>query len=221
MSDPSVLYPDAVYGTLGSGVDRFQADGDFQAIPNRTTPPLGEPPLYDEAEEPVYPLDPPINTAAEDELLHAQMHGAPWRGYRIQGWVNPSNPGIPNLGPVNDQPYVSGHSQITVPNPSAEQGWGLDPAILLARYPHSEGVNPFYATGRHRRNGQMEFTASGLPFGNIVADQTLTAVSRGRSTTHQRLADTPASIPYSSTVPVGGSAGPIPNLVPDHDEAIY
>jgi hypothetical protein len=153
------------------------------------------------------------------------MLGAPWRGYRIQGWVNPSNPGVPNLGPVNEQPFYSGHSQITVPNPSAEQGWGLDPAVLLARFPHSEGVNPFYSVGRYRRNGSLDFNASGLPFGHVTAGrvQQLTVASRQRSSVHRRLVDNPQPVPYSSTVPVGGSAGPIPfyNLVPDHDEGIY
>jgi hypothetical protein len=228
MPDPSIRYsPTSLRGTQGTGVRQFiSADGDIQAIPNRRTPPYGEPDLYAETVELPYPVDPPINTGYEDELLHEQMHGVPWHGYRIQEWQNPSNPGVPNLGPVNDQPFVSGHSQITVPNPAAEQGWGMDPAVLLPRFPHSENVFPGYSAGRYRRNGQLEFSASGLPFGALTQQhvQALTARTRQRSSVHVRLADNPQPVPYSSTItPVGGQAGPMAlyAVLPYEDEGIY
>lgn len=232
MPDPSVLYPNALYGTQGVGVwqEPDVDTGEFEGVPYRRTPPFGEPDPYPapEALDPgeISPADPPINTALEDDLLHEQMHGSHHRGYYIDRWQNPSNPGVPNLGPVNDQPFVSGHSQIGIPNPSAEQGWGLDPAILLSRFPHSENVFPGYSAGRFRRNGSLEFTSAGIPFGTLTAQtvqlQTVMA-GRQRSSVHVRLADNPQGVPFSSTVvPVGGSAGPIPYHVPvAEDDGIY
>lgn len=223
MRNPSILFPQRPYGTQGIGVQQFPVDGEFQAIPNTGTPPFGEPVLYDETSELPFPVDPPFSTAREDDFLHEQINGTPWHGYEIGEWVNPSNPGIPNLGPPNVQDFQSGHSQIAPHNPSAEQGWGLDPAILQARYPHSENINPFYATGTHRRNGALEFSSQGLPFGSVTQQhvQAQSAVTRGRSTVHQRLADNPIAVPYSSTVvPVPGNAGPM-NLIPAADEGIY
>lgn len=229
MPDPSVLFPHALEGTLGAGQRQFVGDeGEFQGMPYRGTPPFGEPVLNDEFDEAVWPIDPPIDPAYEDAYLHGQMHGTPWHGYFIQGWVNPSNPGIPNLGPVNEQPFYSGHSQITVPNPSAEQGWGMDPAVLLPRFPHSEGVNPFYSSGRYRRNGQLEFNSAGIPFGSVTQQrvQALTIGTRNRSSVHDRLADFQPGVPYSSTiVPVGGQAGPQALYayapLPTEDDGIY
>lgn len=224
MGQPTVLYPQSALGTQGSGVRQFaDADGNVQAIPYTGTSPFGEPAMHPDGYELPYPVDPPIDVAGEDELLHEQMHGVPWHGYEIQVWVNPSNPGIPNLGPVNEQDFQSGHSQIVVHNPSAEQGWGLDPAILLPRFPHSENVNPFYARGTMRRNGQFIFTNAGLPFGMMTQQnvQALSAQTRQRSTVHSKLADVPAMVPYSATVvPVHGQAGPM-NLVPAEDVGVY
>lgn len=229
--DPSVLFPRLFGGTLGAGSQTYvdpsagaYEAGDFEKIPNRRTPPYGEPPLNWEPEEHPYPSDPPINVLSEDEFLHEQMHGLPWRGYVIQEWVNPSNPGIPNLGPVNDQPVQSGHTQITVNNSSAEQGWGMDPAILLARYPHSENVNPTYALGTHRRNGQLEYVNDGLPVAAVSANrvQLLTRATRQRSTTHVKLVDNPGMIPYSaSMIPTGGAQPLALNVIPDADDGVY
>lgn len=222
MPDPAQLYPRTPQGTLGAGVGQFSDGEEFQAIPWTGTSPYGEAALYAESEEAPYPTDPRIDPAGEEEFLHDQMYGVPWHTYYLAGWVNPSNPGIPNLGPPNEQDNQSGHSQIVVHNPSAEQGWGMDPAILVARYPHSEGVNPFYARGTHRRNGALEFTSAGLPFGSMTQQsvQMQTVLTRRRSTVHRRLADNPMAVPYSSTVPVHGQAGPM-NLIPEADEGVY
>lgn len=219
--------PNSAYGTLADGVYQYADDmGEIQAIPNTRTPPYGEPVLNVDGYESPYPVGQPIDTDAEDEALHQQINGPSggWasHGYDIGEWVNPSNPGIPNLGPVNQQPVQSGHSQIVIPNPAAEQGWGLDPAIVNSRYPHSENTNPFYGYARYRRNGSLEFNSTGIPLnGGALNIELQRSMTQRRSTVHQRLADVPASVPYSSTVPVGGSAGPLALVPNTEDEAIY
>lgn len=228
MPDPTVLFPNALEGTLGYGVYQgVNLDSlEFEGVPYRPTPPYGEQPMYNDVDVLPYPIDPPVDQALVDDMLHEQMHGAPARDtYVIQRWVNPSNPGIPNLGPISDTPWESGHSQITVLNPSLEQGWGMDPAIVNPRYPISEGVNPYYASGTHRRNGQLPWTSAGVPLQlTTQGAQTITNLTRNRSTVHQQLVDNPGYVPYSATITPagGGGAGPVAmNMIPHEDEGIY
>lgn len=215
--------PEGPYGsTLGDGVNQFtDPTGEIEAVPYTGTPPYGEPPLWEATEPAPWPVDPPFDSTWEDDYLHEQIHGAPNRGYDIEVWVNPSNPGVPNLGPANAPSGQTGHTQNILPDPAAEQGWGLDPAIVNARYPNVQGANPYYASGTYRRNGQLDFNSDGLPLNGGALDIELQNQLRyQRSTTHGRLADVPQSVPYSSVVPVGGQAGPLA-IIPEGDEAIY
>lgn len=214
----------AYYAYMGEGVTTFvDEDGELQVIPYTGTPPWGEPDMYADGFENIAPIDPPWPEQAQADMLHGAIHDKPYPdGYDIGEWVNPSNPGVPNLGPVNDQAPISARSAMVHHYPSDEQGWGMDPAVLLPRYPQSQNTNPFYAIWTHRRNGQYEFNSAGLPFGEYSAlNVELQWQGRRRLGTHSRLVDNPAPVPYSDTVPVGGSAGPLGYLPDAYDEAVY
>lgn len=221
--------PTSAYGTLGENGVMFAVDpntGEIEQVPYTGTSPYGEPALFQSPEVPAaipFEANQRIDVAAEDEFLHEQLHGTPWHGYEILEWVNPENPGIPNLGPPNEQDFQSGHTSIVVHNSSAEQGWGMDPALLVARYPKVQNTNPFYATGTHRRNGEFPWAVAGLPFADLTQQNVqLSHVGRRRtSSVHGKLADIPPFVPYSeNVVPVQGNAGPL-NLIPDGAEGIY
>lgn len=222
------------YGTLADGIYTYiDSDGELQAIPNTGTPPFGEPVLNTELEledpiagAPVAPVDPPLALSAEEDFLHEQLHGAPWHGYHGDANVNPANPGIPNLGPVGEQPYMSAHTSALIHNSSAEQGWGLDPAILLPRYPQAQGVNPYYRNlGTHRRMGDLEYVPTAVPFGDLTQQnvQLQWQLRRRVSQSHGAQVDNPPPMSYAERVghvPVHGQAGPL-NLVPETDIGIY
>lgn len=229
MSNQITADPNSVYGTLGEPGIGFAINpmtGDIEQVPYTGTSPYGEPAMFLSPEVPeAVPADAHqrIDVAREDAFLHDQLHGTPWHGYRIEEWVNPENPGIPNLGPVNEQDFQSGHTSAVVHNASAEQGWGMDPAILHARYPKVENTNPFYATGTRRRNGELAWFVPGLPFSDVVQQrvQLQHAGRRRTSSVHGKLADIPAFVPYSENrVPVPGNAGPM-NILPEGTEGIY
>jgi hypothetical protein len=168
------------------------------------------------------PVEPPVNTKAERQAQHEWIHGTPWKGYDLEEWVNPENPGIPNLGPVNDQPFYSGHTNAVPHNASAEQGWGLDPAILYPRFPKVQNTNPFWSVGAFRRMGGLAWAAPGIPYGDVTQKdgQAYAAARRRPSYTHGKLSDIPSNVPYSSTVPVGGATGG-PNILPDDPGGVY
>lgn len=221
---PSMLTPP---GTLGAGViydlDQY---GEIQAIPYTGTPPFGERPLRqatldDQPEQAGDATYQRVSDRAAETFLHDQINGVPWHGYAIEEVVNGANPGIPNLGPINEQPFQSGHTQVHVDNPSSEQGWGLDPAVLYARYPRSDGANPCYAMGTHRRNGTLDWQAPGVPFSDWTnTNWQLQWQLRRQSGTHQRVVDPTTGIPFVSTVPVSGQAGPL-ELIPDAAIGVY
>lgn len=203
--------------TLGGGlITEVDVYGNIQAFSYTGTPPYGELPLHDEtvsdADQGIAPI-PRVTDAQMETFLHEQIHGTPWHGYDIQHVVNGDNPGIPNLGPVNEQDFQSGHTQITVENSSAEQGWGMDPAILYARFPRSDGANPDYASGIHRRNGTLDWDAPGIPFSQFTQGQSqLQWQLQRRSGQHTRVIDPATGVPFVEVVPVYGQAGPIPEL---------
>lgn len=228
MTVPVTSNPRSNYGTLAESGIGFSIDpltGEIQQVPYTGTSPFGEPPLLESPQ-----IDPSIPPEAhanfrphEDEIfLHDQIHGTPWHGYYIQAWVNPDNPGIPNLGPVNEQPFQSAHTNAIVHNPSAEQGWGMDPAIVLPRYPHVQNTFPQYARGTRRRMGDLEWEPEWMPFWDVT--QQNVALQQGAqhraSSLHGMLSDIPPAVPYSSTVPVYGNAGPL-DILPEAVDAIY
>jgi hypothetical protein len=222
--------------TLQTGVPAYVSDtGDLETIPWTGTPPEGEPTLLgpwagpggetaDVLETP-YAGDPPFSEDVEDLMLHDAIHGPGLQGYNIESWANPSNPGIPNLGPVNAQPLMGGASSTSGSSPrdpSVEQGWGMDPAVILARYPHSENVNPFYNQYVYRRFGTYNEVWAGPEYGAFsnIADELRWQDVLNSGSGHARLVDNPQGVPYSSTVPIGGGyTGQ--EYIPDSDEAVY
>lgn len=228
MTPPITTNPRSAYGTLGlTGTIYYEgAFGGLDSYPDHGTAPEGEMPLIETQHEPgtaPVTIVQEITPDASEVFLHEQVHGVPWDGYDLGEWVNPSNPGIPNLGPPNEQDFQSGHTSAIVHNQSLEQGAMLDPAILVTRYPKSENVNPFYATGSWRRNGTFIPAIGDLPFGQLTqGSRQMQAMGRRRvSVVHGRVADVPVAVPFSSNrIPVGGNAGPM-NILPLGTEGIY
>lgn len=223
--------PGAAWGVSPDGSYASSAAGyasDAQQVPWTGTPPYGEPPLYNENfdlnddQVTPNPTTPPFNTAQERDAQHEWIHGTPWHGYDIQEWVNPQNPGIPNLGPVNIQPFESSHTNAMPHNASAEQGWGLDPAILYPRRPNVQNTNPYWSMTQFRRMGGLAWNVPGIPFGDVTQQrpQAYAAGRRRPSFTHNRLSDVPPNVPFSSTVPVYGNAGPI-DILPEDPGGVY
>jgi len=212
------------------GISQVQIDG---------TPPYGEPVLY-----PVLPSDPGqpwdsvsaiyrdsvmIDHASEEAMLHHQAHDALGQGtpavrYPLTGKyaVLPTNPGIPNLGPPNRQANQSGHTSIIVHNPSSEQGWGLDPAILTPRFPRAAGDNRYYARlSGYRRNGSMDVLVSPPQIAWVTQGKRMSLFARLRqaSKMHGALADVSPSVPFSANQPIGPAI--FQNTLPPATEAIY
>jgi hypothetical protein len=223
--------PQSAYGTTGLGQTVYiDEHGEVQQVPFILTPPFGEPGMYDAALDAPgdddwnsgAPADPPFNWQQQQDAIHEWIHGTPWDGIDLGEWVNPQNPGIPNLGPVNEQPFQSAHTNAVPHNSSVEQGWGLDPAILYPRRPNVQNTNPYYALGTFRRMGGLAWQVPGIPFGSVTQQhvESRWGPFRRASTTHEKLVDVPANVPYSSTVPVHGQAGPVEILPPDA-EGIY
>jgi hypothetical protein len=220
--------PNSAYGTTGLGQSVFYDEfGDIQAIPYNVTPPYGEPAIRqaNPGEDPNLtlfsaPPDPPFNSAQEDQMLHEWVHGTPWHGIDLGEWVNPTNPGIPNLGPVNDQPFQSAHTNAVPHNASAEQGWGMDPAILYARYPKVQSTNPYWSMGAFRRMGGLAWWVPGIPFGSMTQGEVQAWwASQKRTGTHARLVDVPPNVPFSATVPIAHQAASQP--LPAEADGVY
>ena len=125
-----------------------------QLVPYRVTPPWGEPPFYDEVEAGVLPASSIEFSHTED--LHNRINLA-WGHDALQlDYYIDDQYGYPPPGAPNQQDFQSGHTQITIPNQAAEQGWGTDPAFAWPRYPHMENHARAYSWGVARRNGQLE-----------------------------------------------------------------
>ena len=91
LGEPGVAWGVAPDGTYGGGLD-------VQQVPNTRTPPYGEAPLWTADQGLVAePITPPFDAQKEKDAQHEWIHGTPWKGYDLGEWVNPDNPGIPNL----------------------------------------------------------------------------------------------------------------------------
>lgn len=224
-------------GTLGDGTLTYVDElGDIQVIPDTRTPPWGEDsPETGPADAgsqwgdptwgPSTPVNPgPIDSGQQYDEDHEAIHGtAQPRGYDIEAWQNPSNPGIPNLGPINQQPAVSARFSVVHHYQSDEQGWGMDPAIINPRFPHSENVFPGYGQGTRKRNGTLEVSSIDYPYGTNTAEvwELQYQELRNASRLHARLVDNPQPVPFSSTVPDSIAAGAVISQELGYDEAVY
>src|SRR5581483_1973360 len=93
----------------------------------------------------VYPSMPPqADSRTEEAYLHETINGETTNEAYDEEWVNVQQYGPTGFGNWNDdmQVFQTGHSQIVVSNPAAEQGWGVGPARRWAHYPHEESKNP-------------------------------------------------------------------------------
>lgn len=142
MSLSQTAYPSAPQE--GQGVGR---------VPQRHQP-QDEGPLWTELEAGVLPADRIELSPAED--LHARINVAYGHDALPLNWHNDAQYGYPPPGAPNEQAFESGHTQITVLNQSAEQGWGTDPAFAWPRYPHMENHARAYSWGLARRFGEMK-----------------------------------------------------------------
>src|SRR5581483_2117622 len=139
-----------------------------------------------------YVVDPPVNLHATEEREH-------------------------------EQPAFTSRTQVVPHVQSEEQGWGMEGRVAEERFPLVQGPNPYYNFWAWRRNGALDFSSEGVPFGRVTnaGVQAIEELRRNRSSVHQRVVDNPASVYFSETVPVEGQAGPIPEPLSVHDEAIY
>jgi hypothetical protein len=248
-------YEGATSGLTGAGVYQYidPYSGEWQAVPYTGTPPLGpgqgtpsggpgEAPLetsdYGGETDPYAAYDGELTgydymgagAIPQDQQaqLHAQIHGVGQpRGYILEEWVNPANPGVPNLGPPNEQANQNGRTAITRHISSEEAGFLLDPAVWPSRFPHVEDPNPRWNMGQFHRYGQYKYlpemnlewgSFTGLAYELQFAERKMASAIQA----HRRISDIPPSVPYSATVPQAGQAGPY-NLVPvdTEQEAIY
>jgi hypothetical protein len=183
------------------------------------TPPGGEFPI-DIASVAPHHVEPAFNPQIDEQITEEGINGNKFEGY-VDEWVMPSNPGIPNLGPVNQQAPLGGHSSSQVLDPSLEQGYGMDLATVLPRYPHVEGANPFHGQYLQKRGGSWAVTdpssetsllqaqtqqgqKSALQWKNII----------GRRE-HGVVVPVPATVPYSANASQQTILSTMNNLMPE------
>lgn len=141
--------------------------GELGLVPYEQTPPWDEYGLWDAyIEAPVPPVD--LREQGEAEALITAPAG--YSAYDLGlAWDNDPQYGWPPPGAPNEQPFMSGHTQIVVHDPTDEQGWGQDPAFAWpARYPHMEGHNPYYGMGIARRNGSWPVAKNPLYYTEVM-----------------------------------------------------
>jgi hypothetical protein len=160
-----------------------------------------------------------------DTFLEEVINGETSNGAYGEEWVNVQQYGPTGYGPYNDQTlFESGHTQITVSNPSSEQGWGVGPARRWAHYPHEELTNPFRNRMVHMRNGSLPWVVSD----SILYERTQLAWEQQWNPYKQRspvnpVVQVPQSVPFVSTVPsYAGGPAPHPGVdVPLDDSMLY
>jgi hypothetical protein len=153
--DVSLMPPDQQYAALVAMIEENDA---ANPSPNTGTPPFGEPTPpedytseADQANEYLVAadIDQPLD---DDDILSVISDAYPadipeWDWYNDQQYYELGvPPGVPNYG----QPFESGHTQITLPNPSdgyREFEWSGHPVARVARH---ENNFPGYNAGQSR-----------------------------------------------------------------------
>jgi len=186
--------------------------GTVEDVPYTGTPPWGEvaleaAPIYPEWQQ--MPVDDGtrqnlarINDAATP--INEPMDGAIpliWQNDDQQGGL-----GVPP-GALNQQSFQSGHTSITVLNPSAEQGWGQDPALRWPLYPHQQNNFPGYnRNGVFRRNGQWVPDKNFPTIWFSITDQQARDINLRQAIIHRMHGVVVADVP---TVPSGMTVSPM------------
>ncbi len=154
--DISLGTPDQQFAALVSIIENADA---ANPAPNTHTPPFGEP--IDESEyisealqQEEYLLAPDLEAVANVDL-DSVISDAYTAEIPEWDWENDDQyfglgvpPGVPNYG----QPFETGHTQITLPNPTIEYGgfaWSGKPVARVARH---ENNFPGYSAGVSRRH---------------------------------------------------------------------
>jgi len=166
--------------------------------------------LYGGDEFPVLPTPNSEREAqATEDWLHGVINGQTPNGAYGEEWVNLAIGGPAGYGNFNEQPFFTGHSQIVVSNPAAEQGWGVGPARRWAHYPFSELQNPARNARNHLRMGQFPWVtaSSALYYRTQLLWEQQWAPYKQRNPVNpvQPVAPT---VPYVQTVPTFGG-GPV------------
>src|ERR1700733_7591726 len=171
------------------------------------------------------PAGPSAQEAAHlDVLIYDQLNDETSNEAYSEGWVNPQVYGEQGFGAFNEQDFQSGHTQIILSNPSAEQGWGVGPARRWAHYPIEDSPNPYRNRMNHMRNGQLAYVSSE----SSLYERAGLAWEEQFSPYKQRsplapVVPVPASVPFVATVPTwGGGAIPHPGVdQPLDDSMLY
>lgn len=152
--DVSVQTPDDQFQTL---VNIIEADDAANPAPDTSTPPWGEP--TDESEwlsqqdlDRAYMPLPDIEASVEADLpsVIADAYGNEIPRWTWQNDDQYYGLGVPP-GVENVQPYESGHTQITLPDPSSEHGWdSWSGRPIAARVARHENDFPGYMAGQQR-----------------------------------------------------------------------
>lgn len=153
--DLSLESPDVQYGALAA---LLEADDAASPAPYTITPPYGEPTDLDELVpestiEAEYMVAPDVTAQANTDLEELLTDAY---GVEIPEWTWENDdqyfgegvpPGVPNY----NQPIESGHTQIIIPNPSAELGWDQwSGRPILARVARHENNFTRYNAGQSR-----------------------------------------------------------------------
>jgi hypothetical protein len=206
--DVSLESPDAQFQALS---DMLAADDAANPSPNSNTPPWGEPTPESEylpeavLEESYIPLA-DVAQPLDDEEVLSVISDAPTSDIPEWDWENDDQyyglgvpPGVPNYG----QPIESGHTQITVPNPSAELGWDAwSGKFTIARVARHENGFSRYNAGTSRGHmlpiADLQDRNSAVVQTNQVRDLLLAEVKKRG--VHNVVVDTPLPVPYTDQV---------------------
>lgn len=193
----------------------LDATGTQAAIyPSEDTLWVQGPPINDAGAQGVQGIPAPapasLSAAQQTETwLHEIVNGETPNEAYWEDVVNNRVFGPQGFGDWNAQPFESGHTQIIVSNPAAEQGWGVGPARRWAHYPKVDSPNPARNEGQHLRNGQLPWVTadSSLYERTQLAWEQQWAPYKHRSPVAP-VVPVASSVPYVQTVPTYGG-GPV------------
>jgi hypothetical protein len=117
-------------------------------------------PVGDPTRSPTPHAPTPQEVAAQQDLAFRQQNDQTPNGAYGEQWVNLTIAGEAGFGDWNQQPYMTGHSQIVQSNPGSEQGYGVGPARRWAHYPYAVLDNPARSIWVHNRNGDLPWAFS-------------------------------------------------------------
>jgi hypothetical protein len=162
---------------------------------------------------------PPVPTSAAQvqqmtDLQLEQMNGETSNEVWPEEVINPAVYGPQGFGDWSTAPYESGHTQIVLSNPSAEQGWGVGPARRWARMPVTDNPNPCRNANVHLRNGALPWvTQDSYLYERSGIEWELQFQQYKQRNPVTPVIPVATSVPFVQTVPsYGGGDVPIPGV---------